>query len=140
MTIGDPPATPAKALTAAAILLDEGPGPARARTVVRLLRYALEGALDVYWEAARPGKVPASVPRGRRLRLLVATLGRTFAHDTYTTWCRLSDAARPAPYEPPPPVAELRELQRRTEAAVAELLGSAITSGPASGASSTSRT
>lgn len=140
MTPGVAGVTPEEALRAADSLLDEGPGPARARTVVRLLRYALESALDLYWDAARPGEVPETVPRGRRLRLLAATLGRPFAHDTYTTWCRLSDAARPAPYEPAPPVSELRELQRRTGTAVAGLLGGAVTSGPATGASCTSCT
>ena len=107
---------------------------------MRLLRYALERALDVYWDDARPGEVPKSVPRGRRMRLLAATLGRTFAHDTYTTWCRLSDAARPEPYEPAPHVGELRALQERTETAVRGLLGGAVTSGRASGSSSTSCT
>ena len=141
MTSTEAGGAPGEALRAAASLLDEGAGPGRARTVVRLLRYALERALDLYWEAARPGQVPTGGQnRGRRLRLLAATLGRPFAHDTYTTWCRLSDAARPAPYDPTPPVAELRELQRRTETAVAGLLGGAVTSGRASDASSTSRT
>ena len=140
MTPLDDGVAPAAALTAAASLLDAGAGPARARTVVRLLRYALEGALDLYWDAVRQGEVPKTVPRGRRLRLLTATLGRSFAHDTYTTWCRLSDAARPAPYEPAPPAAELRELQRKTETAVAGLLAGAVTSGLASGASCTSCT
>lgn len=107
---------------------------------MRLLRYALESALDVYWDGARPGQVPRSVKRSKRLRLLAATLGRTFAHDTYTTWCRLSYAARPAPYDPAPPVAELRALQERTESAVRGLLGGAVTNGPANGASNTSRT
>ena len=139
MTTGEGPVAPTSALRAAAELIDEGPGPARARTVVRLLRYALESALDAYWAAERPGEVPVTVPRSRRLRLLAATLGREFAHDTYTTWCRLSDAARPAPYEPAPPVTELRELQRRTGIAVDGLLGG-VTSGPATGGSCTSRT
>lgn len=140
MTAEGPGSNPAAALAGAAALLDDGPGPARARTVVRLLRFALEGALDSYWEAVRPGEVPVTVPRGRRLRLLAATLGRTFAHDTYTTWCRLSDAARPAAYEPPPPVSELRELQRRTAEAVAGLLIGTVTSAPATCASCTSCT
>lgn len=140
MTTPDHSVGPAEALSAAAALLDNGPGPARARTVVRLLRYALETALDQYWDAARPGEVAKKVGRGRRLRLLTATLGRAFAHDTYTTWNRLSDAARPAPYDPAPPVAELRELQRRTETAVAGLLEGAVTSAPAIGASCTCRT
>jgi len=131
---------PAEALAGAAALLDAGPGAARARTVVRLLRYALEAALDEYWDAVRPGEVPRSSPRGRRLRLLSATLGRAFAHDTYTMWTRLSGAARPMAYEPPPPAAECRELQRRTELAVAGLLAAAVTSAPATGASCTSRT
>jgi hypothetical protein len=132
--------SPAEALSGAAGLLDKGPGPALARTVVRLLRYALETALDRYWDATRPGEIPKTVPRGRRLRLLAATLGRAFAHDTYTTWNRLSDAAHPAAYDPPPPAAELRELQRRTETAVAGLAAGAVTSAPATGASCTSRT
>lgn len=140
MTADGAGSDPAAALAAAAVLLDDGPGPARARTVVRLLRYALETALDLYWETERPGEVPVTVGRGRRLRLLAATLGRTFAHDTYTTWCRLSDAARPGAYEPPPAAAELRELQRRTEDAVAGLVAAPVTSAPATGASYTSHT
>jgi hypothetical protein len=124
---------PAVALSAAAALLEAGLGPSRARTVARLLRYALEAALDEYWDLVRAGEVPKTVPRARRLRLLAATCGRKFAHDTYTTWCRLSDASRPAPYEPPPSTAELRELQRRTEDAVAGLIARASTSAPATG-------
>ena len=140
MTTPKARSTPAVALTAAAALLDDKPGPAPARTVVRLLRYALETALDDYWDRTRPGEVPKAAPRARRLRLLAATLGRTFAHDTYTTWCRLSDAARPAAYDPPPPVSELRELQRRTAEAVAGLVTATVTSAPATCASCTSRT
>ena len=140
MTPADQGGGPTEALAGAAVLLDRGPGPARARTVVRLLRYALETALDRYWDAARPGEVPKTVPRGRRLRLLTATLGRAFAHDTYTTWNRLSDAAHPAAYDPAPPASELRELQRRTATAVAGLLAGAVTSAPATGASCTSCT
>lgn len=131
--------TPARALQVAGRLLDEGPGPGRARTVVRLLRYALETALDEYWDALRPAEVPATVGRGKRLRLLAATLDRTFAHDTYTAWCRLSDAARPQPYEPAPSVRELRALQRATVMAVDGLEAAAVTTAPATGASSTSR-
>ena len=140
MTVPGRGSGPAEALSGAAELLDKGPGPAQARTVVRLLRYALETALDLYWDAARPGEVPKTAPRGRRLRLLTATLGRAFAHDTYTTWNRLSDAAHPAAYDPPPAATELRELQRRTEAAIAGLLASVVTSAPATGASCTSHT
>lgn len=135
----DPPDT-GRALAGAASLLDSGPGPARARTVVRLLRYALESALNAYWEALRPGEVPPQAPTGRRLRLLTATLPREFAHSTYTTWCRLSDAARPHPYELAPSVEELRSLQRATETAVEGLTPEPFRSGPASGASCTSGT
>ena len=113
-----------RALDGAATLLDAGPGPAQSRTVVRLLRYAVETALDDYWETARPGEIPATVGRGKRLRLLAVTpLGRAFAHETYTTWCRLSDAARPHAYETAPSVAELRALQAGAAAAVAGLDG-----------------
>ena len=113
-----------RALDGAASILDRGPGPAQARTVVRLLRYAVERALDDYWESTRPGEIPPTVGRGKRLRLLAATpLGRQFAHGTYTTWCRLSDAARPHAYETAPSVAELRALQACAEAAVAGLSG-----------------
>jgi len=140
VTTAGPRSDPATALAAAAALLDGGPGPSLARTVVRLLRYALETALDEYWDTARPVEVPRTVPRGRRLRLLAATLGRTFAHDTYTTYNRLSDAAHPSAYESPPPAAELRELQRRTAEAVAGLLAGPVTSAPATGASCTSHT
>lgn len=125
----EPAPTPARpgprhALDGAAAVLDGGPGPAQARTVVRLLRYAVETALDDYWESARPGEIPSTVGRGKRLRLLAATaLGRQFAHETYTTWCRLSDAARPHAYEPAPSVTELRALQTAAEAAVVGLGG-----------------
>jgi hypothetical protein len=120
-----------RALDGAAAVLDGGPGPAQARTVVRLLRYAVETALDDYWESARPGEVPPTVGRGKRLRLLAATpLGRAFAHETYTTWCRLSDAARPHAHETAPSVMELRALQAGAEAAVAGLCGGP-TSSPA---------
>jgi len=131
---------PARALAGAAALLKAGPGPARARTVVRLLRYAVETALDVYWESERPGAVPATVGRGRRFRLLSATLGRDFAHDAYTTWCRLSDAARPHPYELAPAVTDLVALERAVVRAVDGLSRAAVRTGRATGASSTSRT
>lgn len=140
MTTPDLSGDPAAALAAAAALLDVGPGAARARTVARLLRYALEMALDNYWDAARPGEIPKTVGRGRRLRLLTATLGRPFAHETYTTYNRLSEAARPTAYDPPPMAAELRELQRKTETAVTALRTGVVTSAPATGASCTSRT
>lgn len=120
-----------RALDGAAAVLDGGPGPAQSRTVVRLLRYAVETALDDYWESARPGEVPPTVGRGKRLRLLAATpLGRAFAHETYTTWCRLSDAARPHAYETAPSVTELRVLQAGAEAAVAGLDGGRASGSP----------
>jgi hypothetical protein len=129
------------ALDGAALLLDvSGPVPARARTVARLLRYAVEQALDDYWDAIRPGEVPQSVGRGRRLRLLAATLGRRFAHDTYTTWCRLSDAARPHANELAPSLPELRVLQAAATAAVDGLAAAAVRTGPATDAFCTSRT
>lgn len=121
-----PDPDPARALAGAEELLRAGPGPARARTVVRLLRYAVETALDVYWEAERPGEVPKTVPRGRRFRLLSATLGREFAHEAYTTWCRLSDAARPHPYELAPAVSDLIALQRAAVRAVEGLTRAAV--------------
>lgn len=129
------------ALAGAALLLDAGGhGPATARTVARLLRYAVEQALDDYWQAVRPGEVPQSVGRGRRLRLLTATLGRRFAHDTYTTWCRLSDAARPHAYELAPSVPELRALQAAAVTAVDGLTAASVRTVPATGSSSTSCT
>jgi hypothetical protein len=118
------PATAATAMAGAEALLDAGPGRARARTVARLLRYALEQAVGDYWEAARPGEVGRRID-GRRLRLLAATLGTPAAHRVYALWCALSDAAKPHPYEHAPSVAELRALQTRTVKAVGDLVAAA---------------
>jgi len=111
----------ARALAGAAVLLDAGPGPARARTVARLLRHALEAAVDAYWEVTRPGEVTGRGRRARQFRLLVATIDRRTAHDVYATWCMLSDAAKPHPYELAPTAGELRALQAAAERHVASL-------------------
>ena len=66
---------------------------------------------------------PGRAGRGQQLRLLVATLDRASAHDVYATWCRLSDAAKPHPYELAPTVDELRALQAAAQRAVALLAG-----------------
>lgn len=110
-----------RALAAATILLEAGPGPARARTVVRLLRHSLEIAVDAYWEATRPGEVVGHSGRGRQIRLLAATIDRCAAHEVYATWCRLSDAAKPHPYELSPGIGELRCLHAATERQLATL-------------------
>jgi hypothetical protein len=104
-----------RALVGAAALLDAGPGPARARTVVRFLRHALETAVDGYWEATRPGEVAGRSGRGKQIRLLAAVVDRRTAHDVYATWCMLSDAAKPHPYELVLTIGELRALQAATE-------------------------
>jgi hypothetical protein len=93
----------------------------RARTVARLLRYAVEAAADHYWEITRPGEVVGRAGRGQQLRLLAATLDRVTAHDVYATWCMLSDAAKPHPYELAPTVGELRALQSAAARAVTAL-------------------
>lgn len=124
MTETPAPATAATAMAGAEALLDAGPGRARARTVARLLRYALEQAVGDYWEAARPGEVGRRTD-GRRLRLLAATLGTPAAHRVYALWCALSDAAKPHPYEHAPSAAELRALQAKTVKAVDDLAAAA---------------
>lgn len=119
-------ASPAKrALAGAASLLDAGPGQARTRTVVRLLRHALESAVDGYWETTRPGEVVGRGRRARQIRLLAATVDKRIVHDVYATWCMLSDAAKPHPYELIPTVRELRALQAATERQVQALLHAA---------------
>jgi len=140
-----PETTAEHALAGAAALLDAGPGPARARTVVRLLRHALEMAVDTYWEVVRPGEVVGRSRRGRQIRLLVAVLDHPTAHGIYATWCMLSDAARPHPYDLAATVGELRALQAavtRQLAALAEATSAAgaVRTGPASGSSSIART
>jgi hypothetical protein len=110
-----------RALSGAAALLDAGPGPARVRTIVRLLRHALEVAVDAFWESTRPGEVAGRSRRGRQIRLLAASIDRRTAHDVYATWCMLSDAAKPHPYELAPTVGELRALQAATQRHVAAL-------------------
>ena len=117
-----------RALAGAAALLDAGPGPARARTVVRLLRHALEVAVDAFWEATRPGEVAGHSRRARQIRLLAATVDRSTAHGVYATWCMLSDAAKPHPYELAPTTSELRALQAATERHVAALAEAAKSS------------
>lgn len=113
-----------RALDAAEKLLADFAAPqgSRARTVARLLRHALEAAADDYWESARPGAVVGRAGRGRQLRLLAATLDRSTAHDIYSTWCMLSDASKPHPYELAPTVDELTALAARTTRAVTVLL------------------
>jgi hypothetical protein len=65
--------------------LDSGPGPADARTVARLLRYALEVAVDSHWDVTRPGEIAGKSSRGRQIRLLAATIDRQIAHDVNAT-------------------------------------------------------
>lgn len=94
----------------------------RARTIVRLLRYGVESAADAYWENTRPGEVVGQrFKRGVQLRLLAAKLDRPVAHEIYATWCNLSDAAKPHPYELAPSLEELRTLQAAALRAVAAL-------------------
>lgn len=117
------PVTPAEALAGADSLITGGGAveSGRARSAVRLLRYAVEVAADDYWEGIRPGEVAGRAGRGQQLRLLAATLDRATAHDVYATWCMLSDAAKPHPYELAPTVGELRALQAAAVRAVAAL-------------------
>jgi hypothetical protein len=114
----------------------------RARTVARLLRYAVETTADNYWETIRPGEVVGHAGRGHQLRLLAATLDRRTAHDVYATWCMLSDATKPHPYELAPTVGELRALQAAAMRAVTALDPGApdVRTERATGSSSTSRT
>jgi hypothetical protein len=114
-----------RALIGAAALLDAGPGRARARTVVRLLRYALETGVKEFWDATRPGEIGPRTRGGRRLRLLAAPLGTRQAHEAYALWCVLSDAAKPHPYELAPAADELRQLHARTERVLLVLLEAA---------------
>jgi hypothetical protein len=113
-----------RALDGAEALLAEDsalPHGSRARTIARLLRHALEVAADAYWETVRPGSVVGKAGRGRQLRLLAATLDRAAAHEIYSTWCMLSDASKPHPYELAATVAELTALAARTRRLVALL-------------------
>lgn len=115
--------TPAQALAGAGTIIARNSAveSGHARTVARLLRYAVESAADDYWETNRPGEVVGRAGRGQQLRLLAATLDRRTAHDVYATWCMLSDAAKPHPYELAPTVGELRALQAAAARAVAAL-------------------
>ena len=88
-------------------MLADQPDAGHARTIARLHRYALEHAVDTFWQQVRPGQVAAG--RGRRLRLLRAYDAAT-ATQAYATWCMLSDASHPRLYELPPPDQELRSL------------------------------
>jgi hypothetical protein len=119
----EPLPSSARALAAATGILASGAAmePGRARTVARLLRHAVEAAADEYWEAVRPGEVVGRAGRGRQLRLLAATIDRAAAHDIYATWCMLSDASKPHPYELAATVAELRALEAAAGRAVAAL-------------------
>lgn len=123
----DPPPEPlpssARSLAAATGILSSGAAAesGRARTVARLMRHAVEAAADEYWEAVRPGEVVGRAGRGRQLRLLVATIDPATAHYIYATWCMLSDASKPHPYELAATVAELRALEAAASRAVAAL-------------------
>jgi hypothetical protein len=110
---------------------------------VRLLRHALEAAIDAFWETTRPGEVAGCGGRGRQIRLLAAVIDRQRAHEVYATWCMLSDAAKPHPYELGPTVGELRALQAATKrhvTALADARRDTVSSGHASDACHTART
>lgn len=108
---------PSRALTAAALLLDLDSTVFRTRSVARLLRHAVEIAVDNVWATVRPGEVLGRSTRARQIRLLAA-LDRQVARDTYALWCMLSDAARPHIYELAASPEELRSLQARTARAL----------------------
>ena len=126
---------PRRALEYAGAILDSELAPYRTRAVARLLRYAIESAVDGYWELRRPGEVVGRSGRGREIRLLAAELEHNVVHHVYATWCQLSDAARPHAYDLPVSVEELRVLERKACDAVVALTAS---SEPASGACCTS--
>jgi hypothetical protein len=76
------------------------------RTAARLIRVALERAVDRYWSSARPQMLDC--PTTMRLLMLETALGRTDARDAYLLWSQLSDATHPHPYELAPTASELR--------------------------------
>lgn len=97
---------------AARRMLNSDLDPAHARTVARLLRHAVERAVDAFWDTARPGEV-TDRRRARRIRL-VRAYDADIARHAYATWCMLSDAARPHLYEMAPAEHELHALQSHT--------------------------
>lgn len=104
----------AAAADAAHRLLQLAPEPSRSRTVARLLRYALEQAVDDHWDDLRPGEVTDRSTRARRIRLIAAQ-DPAIAKEAFAAWCLLSDAARPHIYEMAAPVHELTALYERTQ-------------------------
>lgn len=108
---------PSRALASAALLQELDSTVFRTRSVVRLLRHAVEIAVDDLWATVRPGEVVGRSTRARQIRLLAA-LDRQVARETYALWCMLSDAARPHIYELAASPEELRSLQARAARAV----------------------
>ncbi len=112
--------SPAEVLASAELLLQLDSTVFRSRTVARLLRHALELAVDQMWTALRPGEVLGRSTRARQIRL-IAAVDQAAARDTYALWCVLSDAARPHIYELSAAHDELQSLQVRTGRAIAAL-------------------
>jgi hypothetical protein len=76
------------------------------RTAARLIRVALERAVNRHWSTTRPQML--GCPTTMRLRMLENVLGRGDARDAYLLWTQLSDATHPHPYELAPIASELR--------------------------------
>jgi len=135
----------ARALASADHMLTVTLTPSQSRGVARVLRHALEQAVDELWERIRPGDVVGHSTRARRIRL-VAALDQSVAKESHALWCMLSDAARPHIYEMAPSIDELRALRARTRHSLAELgrldgiSPCSVRTGPATDASCTSNT
>lgn len=88
-----------------------------ARAAARLMRLALERAVDRHWHQARPELLACNTTM--RMLMLETALSRAAARDAFVLWSRLSDATHQHPYELAPTAAELR----RWHGEVAQLVG-----------------
>jgi len=99
------------------------------RMAARLMRCALERAVDRHWHQARPEVIACPIIK-MRILMLETALGRASARDAYTLWSSLSDATHPHPYELAPTGGELRRWHDEVAQLVRQL---AAVSGPAAG-------
>ena len=90
-----------------------------ARAAARLMRLALERAVDRYWHRTRPELLACNTTM--RMLMLETALGRAAARDAFVLWSRLSDATHPHPYELAPTAAELRRWHNEVAQFVGQL-------------------
>jgi hypothetical protein len=120
-------ATPDRCLAAADQML-RGAGPLGATALAGgwwpkacacLIRLALEGGIDAFWQQVSPPV--ATCASGRTKQLMLRRYDRTMARRISFTWAALSSATHHHCYEMAPTAGELRRLHTEVTALLAKL-------------------